>query len=204
MSLSSASASEDLIERMISRIRVLFPQVAPPELEIEAAKEHFLPLINKLLREHAFSDFEGLQDAYKKVIALVARSHPVYAYKLESASSIRKRLAFLDQYFAQAFQPAAGQSSSTAPLVHKLREKVGRLAEKDVLKEMEGRLLGLSWRVSIPSLLSVLLLIRKRRRSLNVDLAELDRWLLEVFGPMLADPTISKLFESSTAQTAHA
>lgn len=195
MGLAAAIASEDLVAALVARIKSHIPNATISEAEIQAAKEHFLPIVNRLLREHALSDLDGLQDAYKKVVVLVARSHPVYAYKLESASSIKKRLSFLDQYLDEAFQPVGAQVDSQSAFIGKLREQVNRHAEENVVAEMEGRLRGLAWRVSLFSLLDVHLLIGKRRRSLALDSAkELDRWLLAVMKPLMADPNTASMF----------
>jgi len=198
MSALSVRSSEGMVDAIADRIRALFPTAVISDTEMLATKAHFIPIFTKAVRGHSLADVEGLQDAYGKVVRLVARSHPVYAYRLESASRIKRRLAFLDQYLLEAFQPFDQQQNPTAVFAAKLRDQLNSYAEQDVIGDLEKSLRGLALRVSVWSFLGTHLLIKRRRRTLETDSPDdIDRILLEVFSPMLSDPnTLSTFFPS--------
>ena len=188
-----ASSWFDAIEKLVERMRALFPSATISEEEMRTMKAHFIPILQRLVQEHALMDMDGLQDAYKKVVLLVARSHPVYAYKIESASGAKKHLAFLDSYFSEAFQPTGADGGDVGALVNNMRERIDFNAKKAEVKKIESLLKGLAWRVGFTSLCEVHQLIRKRRASLALATTdELDRWLLEVFIPMLSELNSSR------------
>lgn len=203
LGLVSAVDFEEMAEKLISRMRALFPGESISEVEVLVAKAHFLPILRRLIRAHALSDVEGLQDAYQKVVLLVARSHPVYAYKLESASSVKKRLAFVDQYLVEAFGSLDAQGEDASAFIAKLRERVSSHSERDAMGELEGHLRGLAWRVSLTSLIGVHRLIRRRRLTLALDSSEeFDRWITGVVTPMLNDPSTAQLFSAQALAAA--
>ena len=192
VSVLSARSPESMIETLAERMRALYPTANISETEMQATKAHFIPILRRLIRGHALSDMEGLQDAYTKVIHLVARSHPIYAYRLESAMTVKKRFAFLDQYLDEALQPLDVQGGQASVFAAKLRERIGDHAGKDATLDLEKSLRGLAWRVSFASLVEVHRLIKKRRNLLVTDsAAEIDKLLLVILSPMITDPATS-------------
>jgi hypothetical protein len=127
-------------------------------------------------------------NTYARVVGLVARSHPVFAFRLDS-SSTKKRLAFPDQYLLEALRPLDHQGSPASEFAQSLRQQLSAHAERDAVAKLEESLLGLARRVSIFSLIEVHLLIRERHKRLKCPpIEEIDRLLTELVESSLKDP----------------
>jgi hypothetical protein len=197
ISMVATRSPEALLDTLADRIRVRFPGADFSEAQLRATKAHFSPILRKLVRGSALADVEGLQEAYAKVVRLVARSHPIYAYKLESASRVRRRLAFLDQYLTEAFASLDQEGGQAGAFAAKLRECLNSHAEQDATKELQKGLRGLAWRVGAMSWLDIQLLIRRRRRELaHTSSEEIDQLFDEILLPLLEDAEISAVLAS--------
>lgn len=195
VSILTYRTPEEVVDTFVSRLRVRVPNAVMSEGEVAATKAYFSPVLGRLLRSHALADFEGLQAAYVKVIGLVARTHPVYAYELEASSKTQKRLTFLDEYLDAAYSPLEQQGGVAAALTARLRRHVVSHVERDSATELEHALRGLAFRVGVLTSFQVHLLIRKRHRRMKESTAsEIDELIDSVLKPVMSDPTVAALF----------
>jgi len=199
MNVLSAKSPIEMIDMMVDRISHLFPKMIISDDELQAIKLHFPPILKKILRDQVLSDVDRLYGAFVDVVRLIAQSHPIYAYKLEIASTMKSRLGFLTQYFAEAFKPLhqeGGQSNAFASI---LTDGIMCHAERDLAKEMEVGLRGLSIRIGIVSFFEILWLIRRRHKEIDYKLKDqIDVYLMKIS----QEPEIRKfLFPSEPTAT---
>lgn len=169
------------------RLLVLHPDAQFTKEQFDAAKAHFIPILQRTATGHALKDFSGLQDAYKKVVQLTARSNPVYAFRVESVSGTSKLLALIDEYLKEAFAPFDDEGGVSAQVSEQLKSTVHFAVTENMTRDLQNDLLGLAARISVWTLLDVVLVIRSRRKKLKHGPSndDMDRIIKTLLTPQL-------------------
>lgn len=201
MTIASKKSFDELFEAIFSRMQVKLPQYPISDKELKVLKGYFTPILIRALRSKALEDFETIHDAYAKAVALISKSDPILAYWLDSASSTKKRLSYLDDYLAEAFKPFDQQDEVAAALAANLRDGLSTQAEKDATKDIEKSLRSLALHVSVYTYVRVCVLIFRRHRKLisPIEMERVDHLLDEVLIPALGDP--NKWFKQTVSPT---
>ena len=173
VTILSWSSYDDFYDRLILRFRQRHPHLPFSDAEAAASKAHFIPILRNSLAAHAMANFDGFQNAYNEAVQSVARSNPVYAYKIR-ATSLKDRIAYLDTYFGAAFESVPNESSMS-PFVKGMRGKVDDLSYADEVLDLEIIIRGLAWRISLSTYLETHRAIHARKAKLKkIEEARLD------------------------------
>lgn len=175
LSILTAQSPEKLFGSLAERFHVLYPDLPFSKDQLEASKAHFIPILQRTLIATALDDFNDLQTAFKTAVQLVARSNPVYAYRIESVSSTRKRLSHIAQYLEEAFGPLEAEGGEAVNVSKKVKQCINELVQGDATKDMEEDLRGLALRISVCTYIDVIL-VMKRRRKLLLKGPDVDRF----------------------------
>jgi hypothetical protein len=198
MTIVSKNSFDEIFDAVFDRLRAKFPQHPMSSEELKAIKSYFTPILTRELRAKALEDFDSLHEAYAKAVKLISKSDPVLAYRLDSASSTKKRLAYLESYMTEAFKPLDQRGMEAAAFADNLREGLSTHAEKNATAEIEKSLRGLALHVSTYTYFSIYLLILRRHKKLHaVDPVRIEQLLNEVLIPALGDP--SKWFKPTVS-----
>jgi hypothetical protein len=184
-----------LFDVLIARIRVRIPDVPFSEQEEAATRAYFSPILERTIQSHAMDGIEGLHGAYDKVIQLISRTDPLFAYDLDSASSTKRRLAFLDEYLQEAFGALHAQGGAARPFTDSIRVVLKDEAHKDAMNQLEKNLRRLGARLGPLTWLKIMIRIVKRRNFLRngPSVAEFDQLIENVLLPAIM--TSSKVLQ---------
>lgn len=166
MTMLSYNSHDQLVDSLLARFRKLYPNVTISHEQIQASKNQLVPALQRILTEQALSDFGGFQDAYKRVVRLIARSKPVYAFRLESVSGTRQVLESIDRYMNEAAPTSELMSAPSAILSNQLKRSVQDTLSSAAVFNMEKDILGLAFRISVWTWLDAARTIRRRRKRL--------------------------------------
>lgn len=194
MTAASASQRSDIIFNAIfERIKQKIPQQEFPEGYIEGIKSYYAPLAVKGVKKTALEGFDDLHSAYANAVTLISRSDPILAYRLDSAPSIRKRLASLDGYLNEAFDPITQQDPSAASTLSVIKEKLGNYAEDDGIADIEKSLRRLACQIGLVTYLRVRSAVSRRHKQMRaVDRKEVDRLVDALIMPFIPPQQILK------------
>jgi len=188
----TARSPHDSIDVLATKISERFPGITMSPGEVAATKAHFVPILLSHLRALALEDVDTLQKDYLRAVSLIARSHPVYAYRLEASARIKHRLQFLDGYLADAYAPLEQQGGTSGVVLSTMRDRLAAYVHEDQLQDIEDGLRGLALRVSLLTWIEVRLLIRKRRQLLaTTPDREVGEYVDSVIVPVLSDPSVA-------------
>lgn len=123
-SLQSKVSLSNVFESLSEKLKEISPDIIISDQDIKASHAYFGPIIQNILKTNAQEDFDGVREAYARVIKLVSKSDPIFAYRLESASSIQKRLTSLDQYFKDALSPLTEKQFITDTFSQRLQTRL--------------------------------------------------------------------------------
>ncbi len=181
---------------MVERLKARFPEVSISEEEQAAAHAHFVPILERTMRLHVMDGIESLNGAYDRVVQLISRSDPLLAYDLDSASITKRRLAFIDQYLREAFQPLEGEGGQAEIFADSLCEGIKGKVETETLEEFEKNIKRLSRKLGLVAWVKVIVRIRRRHHVLArcPKTEVVDRLLEELLIPAIK--ASNKRFES--------
>lgn len=190
MSVFYKSNFDDVFDKVMSEVQKHYPQEEFSNEGMDAAKAFMTPILIQTAREAAFSDLDGYLEKYQEAVSLIASDDPIFAYRINFASSTGKILGCLDSYFRQIL---SGQESHEAgqAVFSFLRESMTERMQIESLKELESNIKQLSIKISFRTLLASVLAINKRKRMLD----RMDDSLVNEMVSNVLVPVISKLNE---------
>ena len=181
--LSIKSIDKD-IDVFFERLRTRFPQEDISDVDEKAFKSHLSSVLLHILKGRALEEFDGMQDAFSKVVNLISRTNPVYAYQLDSVSSIKQRLSAIDEYFQSTLPMYDSSDENTRAFAERVRHKIVSRAETDEGLELEKKIGSLAIRVGIFTWLRAVKVINRRKKTLESsiydDMDEIDALLDEL------------------------
>ena len=177
---------DDAFDLVFIELRKQFPNERITEVEIEASKAHFSPLITEILRTTALSGLTGYQDKYQDVISLISEDDPIFAYKISAASKTKRFLGFLDSYFEKTLESIENGSAESQHLAETLKSHMAEHAKLDCINDLEADIKILSFKVSIYTWLSCIYTIKKRRKSLkSIENHEVEALVKNIIAPAI-------------------
>lgn len=176
-----------MFDALLKRLREVAPEAEFTEEQVAATRAYFRPILERATRFHAMDGIDTLYGAYEKVVHLIARTDPIFAYDLDAASTIKRRLSFLDQYLQEAFQPLDSQGGAAQEFSNNLRAAIKEKAEGEATQELEGHLRRLSRILGPKTWLLMTIRIGRRKRVLakGPDLEKIEKLISEVLVPVV-------------------
>lgn len=198
--LANESSIDLLLNRIFEGVKQRLPQLRFDDAEVKAAAGNAKPVLQNLIRSRALEGFENVQDAYAQVIKLISKSDPIFAYRLESAMSIKQRLALLDTALKDAMPLTLDQPPVVAALAASVTDRLRTTANTDSMQELEAALRSLTWRISLWSYFLVRREIKKRAKQLATPDSEIFNLVDNMLVPALVEAVAST--SKVTAQVA--
>lgn len=178
---------QKMFDKLSERLRELLPDANFTDEQEAAMRSYFTPILEKTIRFHAMDRLESLYGAYEKVVHLISRSDPIFAYDLDAASATKRRLAYIDQYLQEALMPLDDQGGAAKIFSDDLRNALKAEAEKEASQELEKHLRRLAFKLGIPTWMKINIRILRRRRLLTSgpDIDRFEKLLRDVLIPVV-------------------
>ena len=173
---------------LFSRVQQRCPDAKISDEEIKAIKCYFSPFMKKILINRAFEGFESIEAAWDESVRLVSLHDPIFGYELSSISSIRSRLAAMDQYFAAAFGQLDQDDHPETQLVKRIQSKAKSFAHKDAILDIESAIKRLSRKIGILTNLKVQKVLENgKTRLAKIPENETQKIVDEILVPFIQD-----------------
>lgn len=194
---------DQAFDLLIARLRALHPEAVFSDTEVETWRAHFVPHLRSALTAQAHRELPELQADYQKLVKLIARSDPVYAYRVKSVSRMSERIAYIHQYLTCAF-PMPGEAQPVMEdFVGRIKNAAISAVNEEETRDLERDLRGLALRVGIGTYLKVVVLILERRFKLaRVSPAAVDDLIKTRLEPMIKDLLEQARSHGSTSEVA--
>ncbi len=157
---------DPIFDRIMREMQRHFPLEDFSSSSTADAKAAINPILLRISREAALSDVDGYSDSYQGAIQLVASDDPILAYRFSSASSTKKLLGMMDDYFESVLSTLE-TTSSEGSLFGTMRDTVTNRLLAESIKGLEADIRRLSWKISLGTFVESCMAIRRRKKNLE-------------------------------------
>lgn len=152
--------------------------------QMEQVKRYFTPILLESIQNIALSDYSSFEEEFNAAVCMVSKDDPIFAYKIRSVSKTKKFIKSLDDYLTKAMAPL--HECGNIPFVDRLTNKLTHKAKEEAVRDLEGDIKSLSWRISIMSYLRVQWIIYRRHKVLvHLRKPELSQFVKNELVPLM-------------------